>query len=227
MLFAGNMENQMPDVISNSTSGFSVENAYNSIRGKILSSELRAGSWLREGDLATELGISRTPVREALRRLMAEGLVEHHRNRGVRVQSWTPEDLAQSYWIRSLLEPAACALAASKDIVNLRELDLMTDEMELATKQDPVEIENLTKLNNLFHQTIIRASGNSQLQTLVELTIQVPIVQRNFALYSPVDLRRSVEHHREIIDAIRAKNPDWAEAIMRAHLQSGRDHVLH
>lgn len=211
----------MTDIQNNSPGGYSVENAYHSIREQILSGEFEGGRWLREGDLASALGISRTPIREALRRLTSEGLVQHHRNRGVLVQSWTSQDLDEIFGVRSLLEPSACALAASKDIINLNELQVITDEMESLTEHERPNIAAITRLNNLFHQEIMRASGDSHLASLVESVIQVPLVRRTFSTYRPENLRRSISHHREIIDAVRAKDAIWAEAVMRAHIHAG------
>ena len=99
------------------------DHAYRLIRAQILSGERAGGDWLREGDLAESIGVSRTPVREALRRLTAEGLVSHERNRGVQVAAWTAEDLDEIFSLRSVLEPWACRLAAMSASVDLDELD--------------------------------------------------------------------------------------------------------
>ena len=85
--------------------GHASDHAYRLIRAQILSGARAGGDWLREGDLAESLGVSRTPVREALRRLTAEGLVRYERNRGVQVAAWTAEDLHEIFSLRSVLEP--------------------------------------------------------------------------------------------------------------------------
>ena len=72
----------------------------------------------------------------------------------------------------------------------------------------------------------MQSSGNRQLESLVQLTVQVPLVRRTFSTFSVMELKRSVAHHREITEGIRAKDPLWAEAIMRAHIHAGRSNAL-
>jgi len=203
------------------SSGYSVENAYQTIRERILSGDLQAGQWLRESDLAQSIGVSRTPVREALRRLSAEGLVLHERNRGVQVQSWSTKDLDEIFGLRSLLEPWGASLAANRGTIDLDYLTRITDDMEIATDQNKPDTVQLTEVNNLFHRAILEASGNDHLCSLVTSIIQVPLVRRTFAYYKPESLRRSVAHHRELINALRARDALWAEATMRAHIHTG------
>lgn len=211
----------MAEVDSTPTSGYSVEHAYQAIRERILSGDLLAGQWLREGDLANTLGVSRTPVREALRRLTTEGLVLHERNRGVQVQSWSTKDLDEVFGLRSLLEPWGTALAADLGIIDLDYLTRVTDDMEVAATQSKPETTLLTELNNLFHHAILEASGNDHLCSIVASLIQVPLVRRTFSYYKPESLRRSIVHHRELINSLRARDALWAEATMRAHIHAG------
>ena len=209
------------------SSGYSVENAYQTIRERILSGDLQAGQWLRESDLAQSIGVSRTPVREALRRLSAEGLVLHERNRGVQVQSWSTKDLDEVFGLRSLLEPWGAALAANCGTVDLDYLTRNTDDMEVATNQNKLDVVQLTEVNNLFHRTILEASGNDHLRSIVNSIIQVPLVRRTFAYYKPESLRRSVVHHRELVHALQARDAVWAEATMRAHIHAGWAEIRH
>lgn len=197
-----------------------VDIAYDSIRLQILSGERPGGEWLREDDLAAALGVSRTPVREALRRLAAEGLVTHERNRGVQVQSWTMEDLEEVFGLRSLLEPWGCALAATRGQADLEALQDLADRMDEAADKPHPDFEHITELNNLFHGTILAASGSRRVQSLVSSVVDVPLVWSTFSRYTPHELRRSLAHHHELVDALRAGDPAWAESIMRAHVQS-------
>ena len=203
----------MPD------SGPSAEHAYQSIRGQILSGERPGGQWLREGDLAAVIGVSRTPVREALRRLAAEGLVRHERNRGVQVQSWTTKDLDEVFGLRTLLEPWGCALAAVSGMADLDALDDLAGEMDAATAHQP-DVDVITELNNRFHRAILQASGNDRLCSLVSSVVQVPLVWCTFSHYTPEELRRSLAHHHELVDALRAGDSAWAESVMRAHVRA-------
>ena len=201
-------------------SGRSAEHAYRSIREQILSGERAGGQWLREGDLAASIGVSRTPVREALRRLAAEGLVRHERNRGVQVQSWTLKDLDEVFGLRSLLEPWGCALAAVRGVPDLKTLDDLAGEMDAAARHRQPDVDVITELNNRFHRAVLEASGNDRLGSLVSSVVQVPLVWRTFSHYTPEELRRSLAHHHELIDALRAHDCVWAESVMRAHVHA-------
>jgi DNA-binding GntR family transcriptional regulator len=206
-----------PDIFDE---GRAVELAYRSIREQILSGEQRGGEWLRESDLAASIGVSRTPVREALRRLAAEGLVRHERNRGVQVQSWTLKDLADVYALRSLIEPWACGMAAVGGAADVDLLQQLADDMTAAAARPRPDLDVLTELNSRFHSAILEASGNDRIRTLLASLVQMPLVWRTFSHYTPEELRRSLTHHHELVDAMRAGNATWAESVMRAHIQS-------
>lgn len=206
-----------------SDNGRAAEQAYRQIRDQILTGQLPSGQWLREGDLADALGVSRTPVREALRRLTAEGLAQHEPNRGVRVQSWTVEDLDEMYTLRSLLEPFGARLAAARGRVDVSVLAGLADAMDRSAGSDRPDLDAITTLNNEFHTMILRGSGNRRLQEVVGTIVQVPLVLRTFSHYSDRALKRSLAHHREIVEALRAGDPDWAESVMRSHVRAAWD----
>ncbi|MGL5819122.1 MAG: GntR family transcriptional regulator [Phycicoccus sp.] len=193
---------------------------YTAIRAQILSGERAGGDWLREEDLATALGVSRTPVREALRRLAAEGLVRHERHRGVQVVEWSTGDLDELFGLRALLEPWGCGLAAARGEVDLDALTALADRMDAAAARRTPDLDVVTELNNRFHRTILEASGNSRLVGLVAAVVEVPLVTRTFSLYTPEALRRSLAHHHEIVDALRAGDREWAESVMRSHVRA-------
>lgn len=200
----------------------SAEDAYRAIRDQILRGERAGGEWLREGDLATALGMSRTPIREALRRLAAEGLVRHELNRGVQVASWDWRDLDEIFSLRSVLEPFGSALAATSGQVDLDELGALADAMDAAAGRERPDLDEITRLNNQFHRAIMQASGNSRLTQMVSSVVEVPLVWRTFSHYSPDALRRSLAHHHELVDALRAQDPTWAESVMRSHVRAAR-----
>jgi DNA-binding GntR family transcriptional regulator len=203
--------------------GRAAEQAYRQIRDQILTGQLPSGQWLREGDLADALGVSRTPVREALRRLTAEGLAQHEPNRGVRVQSWTLDDLDEMYTLRSLLEPFGARLAAARGQVDVDALEELADAMDRWAGSDHPDLEVMTSLNNQFHTMILRGSGHRRLQEMVSTIVQVPLVLRTFSHYSQRALKRSLAHHHEIVEALRASDPDWAESVMRSHVRAAWD----
>ena len=197
-----------------------VDIVYQSIRGQILSGEQPGGEWLRESDLAATLGVSRTPIREALRRLSAEGLVRHERNRGAQVQSWTFKDLEDVYALRSLVEPWACGLAAAGGNANVELLSQLADGMDAAVALPNPDFDTLTELNSQFHDAILESAGNERVRSLLGALVQLPFVWRTYAHYTDDELRRSLAHHHELVNALLAGNPVWAESVMRAHIQS-------
>jgi DNA-binding GntR family transcriptional regulator len=200
------------------------ERAYRDIRAGILGGRHEPGSRLREEELARRIGVSRTPVREALRRLTADGLVEVSANRGAQVVSYSEDDLAEIFDLRALLESHAHARAAEliedSAIAHLSEL---ADAMEeLGTSEDPAARERIAERNREFHGTIIQASGSPRLIALLQQVIQVPLVHRTFHRYTPEALARSFHHHREIVAALAARDGAWAGAVMRSHVHAAR-----
>ncbi|GAB3021749.1 GntR family transcriptional regulator [Nocardioides flavus (ex Wang et al. 2016)] len=200
--------------------GKAAEVTYLAIRRQILSGERAGGEWLREGDLAAVIGVSRTPVREALRRLAAEGLVRHEPNRGVQVEAWGVDDLDEIFSLRSQLEPWGCGLAASTGLADLEALAELADRMDEEARRAPPDLDAITELNNRFHRAILEASGNGRLVGLVSTVVEVPLVWRTFSHYSSEAMRRSLAHHHEIVQALRAGDPEWAESVMRSHVRA-------
>ncbi len=193
---------------------------YATIRRQILSGELPSGIWLREEDLATSLGVSRTPVREAFRRLTAEGLVNHERNRGVVVREWSLEDVDEIFSLRTELEPWGCGLAAASGRVDVAELAALASGMDAAAACRQPNIDQIAELNNKFHRIILDAAGNTRLAAILASLVQVPLVWRTFSHYSPEVLRRSLAHHHEIVAALSAQDPVWAESVMKSHVRN-------
>jgi DNA-binding GntR family transcriptional regulator len=200
------------------------ERAYLDIRAGILTGRHEPGSRLREAELARRIGVSRTPVREALRRLTADGLVEVSANRGAQVVTYSDGDLEEIFDLRALLESHAHARAAERlDAAAISRLSELADAMEeLGTSDDPAARARIAELNREFHGTIIDASGSPLLTTLLQQVIQVPLVHRTFHRYTPEALARSFQHHREIIAALAARDGAWAGAVMRSHVHAAR-----
>lgn len=200
------------------------ERAYLDIRAGILAGQHEPGSRLREEELARRIGVSRTPVREALRRLTADGLVEVSANRGAQVVSYTDEDLEEIFDLRALLESHSHARAAELiDDADITRLSELADEMEdLGTCPDSTARDRIAELNREFHGTIIHASGSPRLIGLLQQVVQVPLVHRTFHRYTPEALARSFQHHREIVAALAARDGAWAGAVMRSHVHAAR-----
>lgn len=204
------------------------EQAAVQLRRSILKGELAPGSRLGEVELAAQLGMSRTPIREALRSLSAQGLVEILPNRGARVVQWSAADLQETYELRSMLESHAARRAApriSTDAITL--LDSLCDDMDAcAHRGDGVELAQLTDLNTRFHRTILEAADSPRLTSMLESLVQVSLMVRTFAKYSPEALLRSMSHHRELTVAMRVRSPEWAAAVMQTHVLAASSVLL-
>lgn len=200
------------------------EQAYAYIHEGIVSGDLPPGSHLREEDLADQIGVSRTPIREALRRLASEGLVEFAPNRGAQVAAWSDRDLAEIFDLRAVLEGFAARLAArngtSADVAKLRDLADSMEELAAGRARD--RIDRISELNREFHGLIVDIADNRHLAGLVAGLVQVPLVHRTFRRYSDEELARSMGHHRELIDAIERHDVNWAGTAMRSHIYAAR-----
>jgi DNA-binding GntR family transcriptional regulator len=202
----------------------SAERALHSLRELILGGELTPGARLGEVELADRLGVSRTPVREALSRLAAEGIVEIQPNRGARVATWTVAELEGVFDLRSSLEPQLTAYAVpnatSADVEDLQEL---ADRMIAVGRPGPRQnLDALVPLNRAFHDRLVALADHPTLATALAGAIHPPIVLRNFHAYDEASLRRSLAHHAEIVAALRAGDATWARAVMTAHIHNAR-----
>jgi DNA-binding GntR family transcriptional regulator len=190
----------------------------------IMSGDLVPGARLGEVELAERLGVSRTPVREALSRLAAEGLVEIVPNRGARVATWTVAELEGVFDLRSVLEPQLTAFAVPNATpADVEQLADLADRMSRIGRPGPgQDLEGLVPLNRAFHDRLVALAGHPTLATALAAAIHPPIVRRNFLTYDEESLRRSLAHHAEIVAAVRAGDPDWARAVMTSHIANAR-----
>jgi DNA-binding GntR family transcriptional regulator len=202
----------------------SAERALAALREQILGGELPPGARLGEVELAERLGVSRTPVREALTRLAAEGLVEITPNRGARVTTWTVAELEGVFDLRSSLEPQLTAYAVPRatpgDIAELDELARLMVRVGRPGRQQ--NLDALVPLNRAFHDKLVALADHPSLAGALAGAIHPPIVLRNFHTYDEASLQRSLAHHVEIVAALRARDPEWAKAVMAAHIRNAR-----
>lgn len=203
-----------------------VQAAYDAVLGLIASGVQRPGTWLREQALAESLGMSRTPVRQALGRLAAEGVVDIHPRRGAEVLEWSEEEMHGVSVVRAQVEPLAAALAAEAgNPERLESLTALHHQMcALATSRNGVE--QIARLNAEFHLEIARLSGNRHLLHVVRLGLRPVMIARTLQQYRPAALARSMNHHAELIEALLANDPDWAAGVMRSHIYAAR-HAAH
>jgi DNA-binding GntR family transcriptional regulator len=215
--------------------------AYAALRERIASGGLGPGTWLREHTVATSLGLSRTPVREALRLLAAEGVVELVHNRGARVVSWSAEDIDEAYRLRALIEGYGAGLAAARaDAACVAELRSLQERYEQALDgQDPQPTSapmssapmssapmSSAQCNDDFHAAVLAASGNARLPVLVAVVSSAPLVRRVLHSYDDDDRRRSVMAHRDVITAIANGDADLATSAMSSHILAARYSAL-
>lgn len=204
-----------------------MERAYDGIKAAIFAQEFAPGSHLTEVMLTQRLGISRTPIREAFRRLGAEGWLEILPDQGVRVSAWSLRDIDEVFEIRVLLESYIASRAATRiqpdDIEKLR---FYTQQME-SQQNLPLDamLEQRSAANSAFHNLLVEAAGNNRLHRILQVMIEIPVVKRTFKSYTAEESQRSVAHHYEIIAALEAGDGDWAAAIMRSHILAGRHAV--
>ncbi len=198
------------------------------LREMILAGALPAGAKLGEAELATRLEVSRTPVREALSRLAAEGLVELVPNRGARVARWTQEALEQIFELRLRLEPYAVSLAVPRlTDADLDDLDDLAHRMQgLGKPGRAQDLDGIVHLNRQFHRMLINRAANPAVASALLTVTHASVVNQNFHNYSPEALARSLAHHVEMVAAARAGNADWANSVMHAHLYNARATML-
>ncbi|GGO74828.1 GntR family transcriptional regulator [Nonomuraea cavernae] len=199
--------------------------AVDELRSLILAGQYAPGDRLGEVELAEVLGVSRTPVREALRRLEAEGLVELVANKGARVVAYPGRDLETIFELRARVEGLAArqaALTASPDdVARLHEV-----AVDLRDHAERGELDAVYRLNSEFHQSLVRLGGSPLLGQSISSLIHSSVLLRTYGSFDEDAMRRSVNHHLEIAAAVRAGDPEWAEAVMRAHLFSARASLL-
>lgn len=194
------------------------------VRDLILRGDLAPGSRLGEVELADRLGVSRTPVREALSRLVALGLVDSSPNRGARVTTWSTAELEMVFDLRTALEPRLSALAVPRATPDdIAELGRLAEATVAAGRPGPEQdLDALVGANRAFHDRIVGLAGHPALAGALATAIQTPLQRRNFHAYDEPALRRSLAHHAEIFDAFRAGDEAWAAAVMTSHIRHAR-----
>ena len=183
------------------------QNGYSEIKDMILLGQIPMGARIIEARLAEQLGISRTPVREALRRLTSDRLVEFHPHRSYRVVSYSAQDVAAIYSCRALLESEAVRLVAASGLsepVAARLTDLIAQAEEVfgsgLSREDLRD--RFLKLNNTFHGTLYGACPNPMLRRLIRTTTEIPMGIRNYFRFPDAQLEASHAAHTQILRAV-------------------------
>ncbi|GAA2032220.1 GntR family transcriptional regulator [Yaniella flava] len=202
------------------------ERAYEALRRDILNWDLPPGSVLAEVDLSERLGVSRTPVREAVAKLVADGLADAQRGRGTVVSDVSLDDLADMFVLRRVLETESARLAATSDHAAkfgplAQKFHAVTENAQILEDPGPYY-----QLINTMDELIDSAAGNSYLSTaLSNLRVHLARVRR-MAKDNPTRLAASAVEHSKIAEAIAKKDPLLASAATTMHLQASLDHIL-
>lgn len=195
------------------------------IKTHIITGIYEPGETLLESKLADELGVSRTPIREAIRLLEMEGLVETSAKKGAAVLGISNKDVKDIFAIRQLVEGLAARWAAERlTAEELKELQKIFDLMEFyAHKQD---MEEIAELDNRFHQIIYEASGSKILKLTLGNLHQYVQMARLGSLKIHDRLTHTIEEHRAILDAFLAKDPETAEQALALHAKMAYQNIL-
>jgi DNA-binding GntR family transcriptional regulator len=188
------------------------------LRQRIFARELEPGSWIDELKLAEEYGISRTPLREALKVLAAEGLVTMKVRRGAYVTEVSEKDLADVYHLLSLLESDAAGVVAERATdAELAELQTLHEELEAAVG----ERDRFFALNEQFHMRVLELASNRWREQMVADLRKVMKLNRHNSLLKTGRIEESLAEHRAIVAALAQRNTALAVQRMREHFQSG------
>ncbi|MCC5954561.1 MAG: GntR family transcriptional regulator [Natronohydrobacter sp.] len=192
------------------------QSAYDRLLEDIRLGALPPGARLREVELAERLGISRTPIREAIRRLEADGLVEHLPRQGASLRRLSYAEVMELYEMRAVLEGTAARLAArSASDLELRELTEINAEMTASV--DPADI---ARLNRQFHAALINAAKNRYLRRAIGAMARTLLILGPSTLHDPARSKIAAQEHAALLQALGARDGAQAETMMRAHIEA-------
>ncbi|TCL00596.1 GntR family transcriptional regulator [Shimia isoporae] len=192
--------------------------AYAALLSEIRNGALSPGDRLRETDLAARLGISRTPVREAIRQLEADGLVTHVPRQGASVRSLNYAEVMELYEMRAVLEGTAARLAVrSASDVEIAELRALNEEIRAAG-----EGTRAFHLNRSFHALLLNSAKNRFLAKSVQAMQKAMMILGPTTLSQSERFENAVKEHGDVLDALEARDADAAEAAMRRHIEASQ-----
>ena len=192
------------------------------LRQRIFRRELEPGSWIDELKIAEEFGISRTPLREALKVLAAEGLVTMKVRRGAYVTEVSPSDLADVYHLLSLLESDAAAVVATQATdAELKELQALHKALEAAAKPGKANTDQFFALNEQFHMRLLAIANNRWRDQMVADLRKVMKLNRHNSLLKTGRIAESLAEHQAIMAALLARDAQRTQERMREHFANG------
>jgi len=213
------------------------EEIFDVLHANIIAGEVSPGAWLRQEDIATQLGVSMTPVREALDLLVSVGLAERVPYRGVRVPQPSAEEIAEAYAMRLLLEAAgARAAALNRELSPPEERDQVEELKRILSQTKGLlsleDMSTLRQLSRQFHQSVVAIGGNSSLDKLYEMIMNsFPDWMLYEYLFRHTDflegsLADEYQEHMRLVKAIEAGNADLAEHEAIAHVRGLGDDLV-
>ena len=200
------------------------ERILSTIRAAIVNGEIRPGTRIMEPELAERFGISRTPIREAIRQLESEGLISVIPRKGAIVASISPQDISNFYELKMILEGHAARLAAKNLTENdLAKMETVNRQIEAASAKK--NLSRVLDLQNEFHEIFLRACGNDKLLAIVQnLVMQFQRIRLMPAMLGRI--KGSIRQHTEIIEAFRRKDAARAEELVRKNSLYGKNLLL-
>ncbi|WP_156381270.1 GntR family transcriptional regulator [Aminobacter sp. DSM 101952] len=199
------------------------EDIYGKIRALIAEGAYLGGDVLPESELAVRLGVSRTPIREAMRRLQAEGVIRREAYRRAVVVDLDPNEVIHIFTARAALEPIAVGMAMERMtqafLDNLAQLHGEMDEVVHSSEPDRRRYRDL---NARFHRVIWAQGDSAVFAELVNLVARKPVVSPTFNNWTREELIRSNRQHGEVLDAFGVRDAEWAKAAMASHLLASR-----
>lgn len=201
-----------------------VDKAYRTVKEGIIEGRYPGGGRITEQEVAAAAGVSRTPVREALRRLQSEGLVDFTPNFGAVVTVWTEADSDEVFELRAMLEAygarRAARQATHEQLAALRQL--AEAQVKESLERKPGYLDRISEINNRFHHAIQEAAASPRLARALSSLIEAPLVMKTFHIYTADDLVRSAQHHLELCNALESRDAEWAASVMRSHVHAAR-----
>lgn len=201
------------------------ELVFESIREAIISGQLRPGERLMEIQLADEMGVSRTPVREAIRKLELEGLVVMIPRKGAYVSGISMKDISEVFEIRGALEGLAAELAAER----ITDEELESLERHLVRIAESIENNDLTtvvEIDTDFHSMLYTASRNQRLTQIINNLREQIQRFRQTSLAFPGRMKAALEEHRQIVEAISTRDPEMARKVAQEHIENAENSMM-
>lgn len=207
------------------------ELAYEQVRQAIVEGVFQPGQRLIEHRVSEEFGLSRTPIREAFRRLEAEGLLVTERHRGARVRDVSATDIHDIYELRATLEGLVASRAAERITPELLAIingaaDEFAASIPATDAVDVLDIRRLNAANEAFHSGLVTAAGHDRLANMLRRTVDIPLVFEALRQFAHEELQRSNLFHFMILDCVRQGEGSRASSLMQEHIYQGRDVLL-